>query len=172
MGINGQGKNQEKFVPDISINNVLFLLDRESILNTIGDQLERIIEDENPARVLLKNRDGSQYLILYQCYGCNSNSFNEFEVGYLMTGRKYFKKTKFNFFFASNIKLGITKKRLIFLKGTGYKKTNKNGNEILEYRITGEDNQFLLNYNAPIYIASYYFNNNKLIKFRFGLPVW
>jgi hypothetical protein len=170
--ISGQQKNQGKFAPDISINNVLFLLDRKSIVNTIGDLSEKIIEDENPARVLLKNRNGYQYLIMYQCYGCNSNSFNEFEIGYMKAGNKSFKKTKFEYFFSGSIKLGITKQRLISIKGMGYKKTNKNETEILEYRIEGEGNQFLLSYNAPIYVATYYFKNNKLIKFRFGLPDW
>jgi len=75
----------------------------------------------------------------------------------------------FEYFFTSDkIKLGITKNNLIAIKGNNYKIKKKNYNEILEYRI--ENNKFISRYNMPIYIATYYFNNNKLIKFRFGFP--
>jgi len=174
FGLIGQQKNQViYFNPDTSINNKIKLLDKESILNAIGDQSGKLIIDEKESRIQLMNKTGNQYLILYHLGGGNANSFNEFEVGNLKAGNESFKKMDFEYFFSNNnIKLGITKKCLIFIHGTRYKKKITMGNEILEYRIMGVNNKFLLRYNMPIYVATYYFKDDKLIRFRFGLPNW
>ncbi len=167
-----QNSYKEAFVPDISVNKTLFLFNRESIIKSIGDQSGKIIRDENPSRVQLKNKDSSQYLIMYQCNGSSSNSFNEFEIGYLYLNKKSFNATKFECFFSHDkIRLGIERKTLIEIKGPGYKEKYENGYDVIEYNIEG-NNSFLQYYNMPIYLSDYYFKKGKLVKFRFGFPNW
>jgi hypothetical protein len=170
--MNGQQNNQGSG-PDISINKVIYLLDSKSIINSIGNQKNNIIEDENPTRVQLKNKAETQYLILYHLAGSNTNSFNMFEVGYLSHRDKTFLKTDFTSFISGNgIRLGISKEALIRIIGKNYIKKQEKGLEIIEYRIDGRDNfnMFLDQYNMPMYSADYYFKNDKLVKFIFGFP--
>jgi len=97
--VNGQQKiHQNFFVPDTSINNTVRLLDRKSILNTFGDLSGKLIIDEKESRIQFMNKEGTQYLILYHLEGGNTNSFNEFEVGYLKADNKNFKKPCLNIF--------------------------------------------------------------------------
>jgi hypothetical protein len=168
---NGQQNKDCVNVPDTSINKVFFLLDEISIIKNIGDQRGKLIEDEKPSRVQLKNKTGTQYLILYHLNGANANSFNMFEVGYILRKNETFLDTKFIYFFSQNgIKLGISKNELVKIKGSNYTRKYQNDFEIIKYKI--ENNQFLQRYNMPIYISEYHFKDDKLVKFIFGLPNW
>lgn len=168
----GQQRQQNNiFVADTSINRVLYLLDKESIIKTLGNQNGKLIDDEKPSRIQLKNRNGSQYLIMYHLNGSNSNSFNLFEFGFLYHRNDNFIKTNFeNFYTQDGIELGISKEKLIKIKGIKFTNKYRKHIEIIEYKVNKDNKQFLLRYNMPVYIDKYYFKKNKLIKILFGFP--
>jgi len=65
----------------------------------------------------------------------------------------------------SGIKLGISKKYLIKIKGNSFVETN----HVLRYEISDyEKSHFLGKYNLPIYFAEYTFDQDKLSKIYFG----
>ena len=156
---NGQPSQKYNFfIPDTSINKVINLLDAASIINTLGNQNKNLIEDEKPSRIQLKNRNGSQYLIMYHLNGSNSNSFNLFEFGYLYHRNKKFTKTIFEKFSTQEgIELGISKEKLTKIKGAEFATKYNNKIEIIEYNIDKYNSPFLLRYNMPLYRAKYYF---------------
>lgn len=137
----------------------------------IKNQSWKIIEDSEPARILLKNHNGTQYLVLYHLYGSNLNTFNQFEIGKIDFKDSLYTITQFDSFRTEDgIYLGMTDTELMHIKGTNYSTEIVNGCKILEYRIEGNDIDFLKYYNMPLYIAKYYFSDGKLIKFVFGFP--
>ena len=68
-------------------------------------------------------------------------------------------------FTESGIKLGISKKDLIKIKGNNFVETN----HVLRYEISDyEKSHFLEKYNLPIYFAEYTFDQDKLSKIYSG----
>ena len=79
--------------------------------------------------------------------------------------KEHLRKSDFeNFYTESGIKLGVTKEALIKIKGKHYQSENQDNFEILKYSLYcdefGED--------WACYTASYWFKNNKLVKFSYG----
>ena len=113
--------------------------------------------------LLMKIKLKSVKLCLF--YGTKRNEFYQAEIS------PYDKKTisnptKYkNFFTESGIKLGISKKDLIKIKGNNFVETN----HVLRYEISDyEKSHFLEKYNLPIYFAEYTFDQDKLCKIDFG----
>jgi len=159
------------FFPDTAINKTLKLLDAKSILNNIGNQSGKLINDEKASRIQLKNSGNSEYLILYHLNGSNANSFNQFEVGMLDEKTDSFKASNFiSFYTQENLTLGINSEALIKIKGRNFSKYYKDGFAIFKYPIQHKNDNFLKRYNMPIYVAEYYFRNDKLYKFIIGFP--
>ncbi len=70
----------------------------------------------------------------------------------------------------SGIKIGMSKKELLEIKGDSFLKKQVNGQEVLSYRIDDfSSSAFLKKYNMPAYFAEYWFtNDNRFFKYKFG----
>ena len=168
MSVLGCAKNEtyrDNIVPDISINDIK-LSDTTAVVLGYSDLKYNIIEDEEELPyVIFTNENKTEILKLYLFYGAKRNEFYQVEIS------PYNKKTipnptKYaNFSTESGIKLGISKKDLIKIKGNNFTETNR----VLRYEISDyEKSHFLEKYNLPIYFAEYTFDQDKLSKIYFG----
>lgn len=164
----GCAKNEtyrDNIVPDISINDIK-LSDTTAVVLGYSDLKYNIIEDKEVLPyAIFTNENKTEILKLYLFYGTKRNEFYQAEIS------PYDKKTisnptKYkNFSTESGIKLGISKKDLIKIKGNNFVETN----HILRYEISDyENSHFLEKYNLPIYFAEYTFDQDKLCKIYFG----
>jgi len=156
---------KDNIVPDISVNDIK-LSDTAAVVLGYSDLKYNIIEDKEVLPyAIFTNENKTEILKLYLFYGTKRNEFYQAEIS------PYDKKTisnptKYkNFSTESGIKLGISKKDLIKIKGNNFVETN----HILRYEISDyENSHFLEKYNLPIYFAEYTFDQDKLCKIYFG----
>ena len=156
---------RENIVPDISFNDIK-LSDTTAVVLGYSDLKYNVIEGkEELPYVIFTNENKTEILKLYLFYGMKRNEFYQAEIS------PYDKKTipnptKYkNFSTESGIKLGISKKDLIKIKGNNFVETN----HILRYEISDyEKSHFLEKYNLPIYFVEYTFDQDKLCKIYFG----
>ena len=164
----GCAKNEtyrDNIVPDISVNDIK-LSDTTAVVLGYSDLKYNVIEGkEELPYVIFTNENKTEILKLYLFYGAKRNEFYQAEIS------PYDKKTisnptKYkNFSTESGIKLSISKKDLIKIKGNNFVETN----HILRYEISDyEKSHFLGKYNMPIYFAEYTFDQDKLSKIYFG----
>lgn len=164
----GCAKNEtyrDNIVPDISVNDIK-LSDTTAVVSGYSDLKYNIIEDKEVLPyAIFTNENKTEILKLYLFYGTKINEFYQVEIS------PYDKKTipnptKYkNFSMESGIKLGISKKYLIKIKGNSFVETN----HVLRYEISDyEKSHFLGKYNLPIYFAEYTFDQDKLSKIYFG----
>ena len=168
VSVLGCAKNEtykDNIVPDISVNDIK-LSDTTAVVLGYSDLKYNVIEDkEELPYVIFTNENKTEILKLYLFYGTKKNEFYQAEIS------PYDKKivpnpTKYaNFSTESGIKLGISKKDLIKIKGNNFVETN----HVLRYEISDyEKSHFLEKYNMPIYFAEYTFDQDKLSKIYFG----
>ena len=168
VSVLGCAKNEtyrDNIVPDISVNNIK-LSDTTAVVLGYSDLKYNVIEGkEELPYVIFTNENKTEVLKLYLFYGTKRNEFYQAEIS------PYDKKTisnptKYkNFSTESGIKLGISKKNLIKIKGNNFTETN----HVLRYEISDyEKSHFLEKYNMPIYFAEYTFDQDKLCKIHFG----
>ena len=156
---------RDNIVPDISVNDIK-LSDTTAVVLGYSDLKYNVIEGKKALPyVIFTNENKTEILKLYLFYGAKRNEFYQAEI------RPYDKKTisnptKYkNFSTESGIKLGISKKDLIKIKGNNFVEIN----HILRYEISDyEKSYFLEKYNMPIYFAEYTFDQDKLSKIYFG----
>ena len=164
----GYAKNEtyrDNIVPDISVNDIK-LSDTTAVVLGYSDLKYNVIEGkEELPYIIFTNENKTEVLKLYLFYGTKRNEFYQAEIS------PYDKKTisnptKYkNFSTESGIKLGISKKNLIKIKGNNFVETN----HVLRYEISDyEKSHFLEKYNLPIYFAEYTFDQDKLSKIYFG----
>ena len=170
VSVLGCAKNEtyrDNIVPDISVNNIK-LSDTTAVVLGYSDLKYNVIEGkEELPYVIFTNENKTEVLKLYLFYGTKRNEFYQAEIS------PYDKKTisnptKYkNFSTESGIKLGISKKNLIKIKGNNFTETN----HVLRYEISDyEKSRFLEKYNLPIYFAEYTFDQDKLCKIHFEYP--
>lgn len=168
VSVLGCAKNEtyrDNIVPDISVNDIK-LSDTTAVVLGYSDLKYNVIEGkEELPYVIFTNENKTEVLKLYLFYGTKRNELYQAEIS------PYDKKTisnpiKYkNFFTESGIKLGISKKDLIKIKGNNFVETN----HVLRYEISDyEKSHFLKKYNLPIYFAEYTFDQDKLSKIYFG----
>ena len=168
VSVLGCAKNEtyrDNIVPDISVNNIK-LSDTTAVVLGYSDLKYNVIEGkEELPYVIFTNENKTEVLKLYLFYGTKRNEFYQAEIS------PYDKKTISNptkyksFSTESGIKLGISKKNLIKIKGNNFTETN----HVLRYEISDyEKSHFLEKYNMPIYFAEYTFDQDKLCKIHFG----
>ena len=168
VSVLGCAKNEtyrDNIVPDISVNDIK-LSDTTAVVLGYSDLKYNVIEGkEELPYVIFTNENKTEVLKLYLFYGTKRNELYQAEIS------PYDKKTisnpiKYkNFFTESGIKLGISKKDLIKIKGNNFVETN----HVLRYEISDyEKSHFLGKYNLPIYFAEYTFDQDKLSKIYFG----
>ena len=156
---------KENIVSDISVNDIK-LSDTTVVVLGYSDLKYNVIEiKEALPYAIFTNENKTEILKLYLFYGAKRNEFYQVEIS------PYDKKTisnptKYkNFSTESGIKLGISKKDLVKIKGNNFTETN----HVLRYEISDyEKSHFLEKYNLPIYFAEYTFDQDKLSKIYFG----
>ena len=159
------------FVPDTAINNKIFLRNSSSVEKSVGDLMPFIAQEESLPDVYLSSQSGSEYLKLLFSPGDTRNTFSFFEVGLADSIPDInIKTTSYEHFTTeSEIKLGINQEKLVQIKGGGYTSNVQGAATILSYVVNDYNtSSFLQSYNMPIYVATYHFEGDKLIKFGFG----
>ena len=123
---------KDNIVPDISVNDIK-LSDTTAVVLGYNDLKYNVIEgEEELPYVIFTNENKTEILKLYLFYGAKRNEFYQAEIS------PYDKKTipnptKYkNFSTESGIKLGISKKDLIKIKGNNFVETN----HVLRYEIS------------------------------------
>ena len=168
VSVLGCAKNEtykDNIVPDISVDDIK-LSDTTAVVLGYSDLKYNVIEDKEVLPyAIFTNENKTEILKLYLFYGTKRNEFYQVEIS------PYDKKTvpnptKYkNFSTESGIKLGISKKDLIKIKGNNFVEIN----HVLRYEISDyEKSHFLGKYNLPIYFAEYTFDQDKLCKIYFG----
>lgn len=156
---------KDSIIPDTSVNDIK-LSDTTAVVAGYNDLKYNIIKSEDTLPyVIFTNENKTEMLKLYLFYGTKNNEFYQIEISpydnSTMTNPTKYKK----FSTESGIKLGISKKDLIKLKGNNFIETN----HVLQYEISDyEKSYFLEKYNLPIYFAEYTFCQDKLCKIYFG----
>lgn len=157
--------------PDLSVAGIK-LMDAVSATSVVGPDVEiKEVEDDLPnARFVTK--DGAQELVVFSNYSAAGDEFSEFEVK--MAGSEAMTLPDLPlaaFKSERGIELGISARDLVQKLGTCTKARERTqGGEFIQYEITydqmGADLRAL---GFPTYFAEYEFQNDKLIRFRFGL---
>ena len=168
VSVLGCAKNEtykDNIVPDISVNDIK-LSDTTTVVLGYSDLKYNVIEDKEALPyAVFTNENKTETLKLYLFYGTKRNEFYQAEIS-PYDKRTIPNPTKYkNFSTESGIKLGISKKDLIKIKGNNFTETN----HVLQYEISEyEKSRFLEKYNLPIYFAEYTFDQDKLSKIYFG----
>ncbi len=160
------------FMPDSSINGVLFLHNPSSTLKVLGDVMSNInVDTDFPDAYFESSVEGEEYLRIIFFPGNESNSLSQFEVGSLsLTGSKDLQPSKYpSFKTESGIRIGMSKDELIAIKGNEFKEEKLSDYLKLTYSINESSSDFLKKYNMLAYFAEYWFTtDDKLIKYKFG----
>jgi hypothetical protein len=174
-------KGDSKFIPDTTVNKLLLLSNDSSILVNIGntDNLLLLANEYEPPHIYFINKLKNQFLKMDIQQGSFKNCFGRFSIGYLSLLPKNIDVNLCNFesfFSESGIKLGMTIMDVIQIKGDFFSSVSLNEKYRLIFYSISEyidfdwnfTSMFLERYNMPAYIACYWFENNKLIKFEYG----
>lgn len=179
--------NAAGFKPDTSING-LALRSEATLSRFYAAEISLRPgsgSDSYPAAYFY-NVSSTQYLAVYHYNGDAASQFSLFEIGYRDQKKTdtLAKVTAYGFFQTeSGIKLGISKKELLKIKGEPLSISEKElrqvegapGNaagempcEVISYALYDPVSAFLKRYRMPSYFASYYISNNRVVKLRFG----
>ncbi len=154
--------------PDTSIYGIC-LSDQLSSKKMLGKRIDWIEGGGDMPRNYFISNDKKQLLTLYFHYGGGINEYMEFEVSNNMTRIDTTILPTTEFITEKNIKIGISKESVIAKLGECYKIEKLLGHEIIRYNLDDFHNsEYLQRHNMPIYYAEYEFENNILIRFRFG----
>ncbi|MBA3649697.1 MAG: hypothetical protein H0W62_14330 [Chitinophagales bacterium] len=161
------------FMPDTSINGLLFLNNPASIKNGFGDIMSLLEKEKDYPDLYLLDSTKKEYLRMVLFPGSSRNSISQFEVGYyadLPAATKITTSRFLSFYTESQLKLGISKEQSIQIKESDYKEEKGKNNQIIIRYVLNDFNKsaFLKRYNMPVYFAEYWFKENKLIKYWFG----
>jgi hypothetical protein len=157
---------EDCFLPDMKINDIQ-LNDIQSVERKFGNLKSSVKENDSSLPfVEFLNDDGTEKLTAYLFYGSDYNELYQFKIEFSNNQNNDLNHLDYQFFLTeSNIKLGMSEKQLIEIKGQYFTKEN----DIIRYTISDfKKSCFLQKYNLPIYFAEYTFNDNMLIKIYFG----
>lgn len=157
--------------PDLSVAGIK-LMDAVSATQVVGPDVDvKEVEDDLPnARFVTK--DGAQELIVFSNYSAAGDEFSEFEVK--MAGSEAMTLPDLPvaaFTTGQGIELGMSAKELLKKLGSCTKARERaQGGEFIQFEIPNEQmGPDLRALGFPTYFAEYEFQNDKLIRFRFGL---
>jgi len=146
---------------DTTISGIA-LNDCDKITGLFGDQITLLPDNEDDfPRIEIVNKDSSQMLTMYMHNGNASCYFSVYQVEYMHSDYKFaqnpFKLSKGKFVSGRGIALGMTMSEL--------KKIFGEPNEmVVEERL----NKLSYQEYDGLYFSDYYFQKNRLVKFRFG----
>ncbi|HLO59896.1 MAG TPA: hypothetical protein VK179_14205 [Bacteroidales bacterium] len=169
--INSAAQHKE-FKPDTSISGIK-LQDSISIRSIIPDFIKKIDYTGTGAKITLVNKHKTEIATLIFHSGSNADLIAEINLSSFIDSLYNMDKTinvNIDYFTTeSKIKLGISKAKLIQIKGQALSIENYDETEILKYRIDNyKTSAFLMRYNYPTYYSIYQFKRNKLEHVSFG----
>jgi len=159
------------FSPDSSISSKIYLHYPSSTTENLGDIMSMVDANKDLPDAFFKSQSGEEYLQVIVFPGNEANSISQFVVGYpsnLPKSEKLKPLEMTSLQTESGVKLGMRKKDLISIKGSSYKEEMVDGQQRLSYEISKSTSSFLNRYNMPVYIAEYWFKEDKLYKYKFG----
>lgn len=157
------------FSPDSSISSKIYLHNPSSTRENLGDIMSMVDANKDLPDAFFKS--GEEYLQVIVFPGNETNSISQFVVGYSSNLPKSEKLNPLEITSLqteSGVELGMIKKDLISIKGSSYKEEMVDGQQRLSYEINESTSSFLNRYNMPVYIAEYWFKDDKLYKYKFG----
>jgi hypothetical protein len=172
----------EDYNPDISIKYFITLMDSKRVDNKIKMASESEYFNDF---IFLTNNNGSEYLVLGRSYGAEKETFQSCDLisikeQKILDIKEYnsrpFKKKLMesgvqNFRTDSNIKLGMSKENVLKIKGNKFKTSLlPTGEKVITYIIDNPNSKILSSNNMPVYLAEFYFKNDKLYRYWFGFP--
>lgn len=159
-----------KFIPDMTVNEVLKLKDYRSVENTLGDIMGKADSNASLPDIYFESGLSKQYLRLIFFPGDAKNSFSRIEIGEKSADKKYIELKKIaTFKTESGIVIGSSLSFVIATKGSEFTKYTTKGIIVLSYKIKDfAKSSFLARYNMPSYTADYYFKQGKLFKMSYG----
>ena len=161
-----------QFIPDTSLNKILFIQNPNSILKFLGDISPLLNHDEDLPSACFFNKSKQQYVKFIFLPGGTANTISQFEVGYYsdnINPKNCFPIELDSLYTESKIALGLTKAEILKIKGNNYKNSIKGISEMIIYSLDDFDREpFLKRYNMPVYVEEFYFKNDRLTRFRFG----
>lgn len=159
-----------KFKPDTTVNGLA--LRNEKTVKFFFTEFELLPESEKRSfpSAYFYNINSTEYLAIYHYHGDLKDEFSLFEVGYSnKIPDTVTNHTTYGFFMTENkIRLGITKKELLKIKGSADTTLQDGEGKIMRYLINDLNAPFLKRYNMPAYFAEYYIERDTVVKFRFG----
>lgn len=155
--------------PDTSVYDII-LNDRQSSIKQVGEKFAPIEDNVDMPHENFCTQDRMQTLTLFFHYGGARNEFSEFQIKQYSHSDSATVLKATSFKTNSDIKLGLSKANVISILGDCFKTISSNKTkEIIKYHIDDyEHSSFLQRYNYPSYYAEYEFQNDKLVRFRFG----
>ena len=170
------------YYADMGVKNIVKLMDSKSVKENITIVSEKEYFND---LLFLSNNNQSEYLIIGRSYGGMKNEFNTCDLvsikeQSLSEIKEYHSRPVYSkniksgvesFKTDSEIQLGISEKRVLQIKGNKYKTDSlPNGGKIITYIIDNPNSKILLYNNMPVYVAEFYFKNEKLYRYKFGFP--
>ena len=155
--------------PDTSVFGII-LLDKKSSIKQVGIMTTTHESENDLPHLNFCTQDKKQTLTLFFHPGGVANEFAEFQVkNYSATDSAKTLMTN-SFTTGKEVKLGMSKEKVVAIFGKCYNATNTNNNlELIKYHIDDLNNsKFLERFNYPSYYAEYEFKADKLVRFRFG----
>ena len=157
----------EGFTPEMSVNSIE--LQNYKSTERLNKNLTTVeaVNGESFPHVDFSNSSNTERLRLIAHYGGTRNAFSEMEVTYNSIENNVNILEIHNFQSGRGIKLGMSRKEVENILG----EANINFENKLRYRIVDvntDTSEFLEKYNYPSYYIDAEFNDNKLVKYRFG----
>lgn len=159
---------EPSFLPDSTVNEILVLSRSESaerFYSNISYEPYLTHLRESPI-VGFKNKDNSEYLLLYQYEGGVKNGFSCIEIGYTRDLQKKFTALDYvKFKTESGLMLGMTLKELEYIKGNSYiQDVNKVVYQLKDY----PNSSFLRSHNMPAYFLECTLKDDRIIRIKYG----
>lgn len=154
--------------PDTSVFGVI-LYDRETSIAQLGSDFSPKDDGKDMPREHFCNEDRTQTLTAFFHYGGVRNEVSEFEVrAYQPTDTARVLRSR-AFITNSDIRLGLLFADVTAMKGPCYKTEANQDITIIKYHLDDFLNSsFLQRFNMPSYYAEYEFEEDLLVRFRFG----
>jgi hypothetical protein len=155
---------------DISISGI-YLQNSHSLNRILGNPPEPVEFGDDFPVIEICNSDKTEILSLVFHYGCTKNSISEIRIRpFTMPSHCMMQLKRVDHFITGKgIRLGMSKKELENILGTGTVKKIKDNQILVEYIIDdNEKSTFLKKYNYYVYYGLYHFQNDSLMKFEFG----
>lgn len=156
--------------PDLSISGIQ-LTDVESAVKVVGTSPPLYDSEDDLPHARFVSTNGAQEMVLFAHYGAVPDEYAEVEVRIAGAEALALKDLPIESFKTGRgVELGMSSSQVLALFGSCLKTRQKTRSELfIEYEIANADRDpELKDFGLPVYYAEYEFQNDKLVRFRFG----